>query len=108
MKAPIRLGLQIPSFTFPGVSADELFARLTEIAAGAESSGFDSLFVMDHLHQIPGVGPQTDSMLEGNTILAALAARTERLHLGLMVGGVPTVTRTVTRRCTRRSRPPST
>jgi alkanesulfonate monooxygenase SsuD/methylene tetrahydromethanopterin reductase-like flavin-dependent oxidoreductase (luciferase family) len=27
-------------------------------------------------------------MLEGNTILAALAARTERLQLGLMVGGV--------------------
>jgi alkanesulfonate monooxygenase SsuD/methylene tetrahydromethanopterin reductase-like flavin-dependent oxidoreductase (luciferase family) len=43
---------------------------------------------MDHLHQIPGVGPQTNWMLEGNTILAALAARTERLQLGLMVGGV--------------------
>jgi F420-dependent oxidoreductase-like protein len=43
---------------------------------------------MDHLHQIPGVGPPTNWMLEGNTILAALAARTERLHLGLMVGAV--------------------
>jgi len=88
MKAPIRLGLQIPSFNFPGVSPDELFERLTEISAAAESSGFDSFFVMDHLHQIPGIGPQTSWMLEGNTILAALAARTERLQLGLMVGGV--------------------
>ena len=88
MKAPIRLGLQIPSFDFPGVSPDELFERLTEISAAAESSGFDSFFVMDHLHQIPGIGPQTSWMLEGNTILAALAARTERLQLGLMVGGV--------------------
>jgi F420-dependent oxidoreductase-like protein len=88
MKAPIRLGFQIPSFNFPGVSPEGLFERLTEIAAAAESSGFDSLFVMDHLHQIPGVGPQTNWMLEGNTILAALAARTERLQLGLMVGGV--------------------
>jgi F420-dependent oxidoreductase-like protein len=86
MKAPIRLGLQIPNFNFPGVAPEELFERLTEIAATAESSGFDSLFVMDHLHQIPGVGPQTNWMLEGNTALAALAARTERLHLGLMVG----------------------
>jgi alkanesulfonate monooxygenase SsuD/methylene tetrahydromethanopterin reductase-like flavin-dependent oxidoreductase (luciferase family) len=88
MKAPIRLGLQIPNFNFPGVSPRELFERLTEVAAAAESSGVDSLFVMDHLHQIPGVGPQTNWMLEGNAIVAALAARTERLQLGLMVGGV--------------------
>jgi F420-dependent oxidoreductase-like protein len=43
---------------------------------------------MDHLHQIPGVGPPTNWMLEGNTTLAALAARTHRIALGLMVGGV--------------------
>ncbi len=88
MKPPIRLGLQIPSFDFPGVAPDQLFDRLVEIADTAERAGFDSLFVMDHLHQIPGVGPQTNRMLEGNTILAALAARTERLDLGLLVGGV--------------------
>jgi F420-dependent oxidoreductase-like protein len=88
MNAPVRLGLQIPSFNFPGVSAERLFDRLTDIADSAERSGFDSLFVMDHLHQILGIGPQTNWMLEGNTILAALAARTERLQLGLLVGGV--------------------
>jgi len=88
VKPPIRLGLQIPSFDFPGVAPDQLFDRLVEIADTAERAGFDSLFVMDHLHQIPGVGPQTNRMLEGNTILAALAARTERLDLGLLVGGV--------------------
>src|SRR5262249_44876430 len=89
VKAPIRFGLQIPSFDFPGAAAEALFDRLTEIARTAESSGFDSIFVMDHLHQIPGVGPQTDRMLEGNTALAALAARTEHANLGLMVGSVP-------------------
>ncbi len=88
MRAPIRLGLQLPSFTFPGVAPEELFERLAAVARTAEASGFDSLFVMDHLHQIPGVGPQTDWMLEGNTILAALAARTERAALSLMVGAV--------------------
>ena len=88
MRAPVRLGLQIPSFDFPGVAPERLLDTLTEIARTAESSGFDSLFVMDHLHQIPGVGPQTDRMLEGNAALAALAGRTERLQLGLMVGSV--------------------
>jgi F420-dependent oxidoreductase-like protein len=88
MRAPIRLGLQIPNFNYSGVGPDELFERLVEIAATAEESGFDSLFVMDHLHQIGNVGPETNWMLEGNTILAALAARTRRVNLGLMVGGV--------------------
>ena len=43
---------------------------------------------MDHLNQIPGVGPPENWMLEGNATLAALAGRTERAQLGLMVGGV--------------------
>jgi F420-dependent oxidoreductase-like protein len=43
---------------------------------------------MDHLHQIPGVGPRTSWMLEGNAVLAALAARTEKVALGLLVSGV--------------------
>jgi F420-dependent oxidoreductase-like protein len=88
MKASIRLGLQIPSFDFPGVSADTFFERLVEVAVTAERSGFDSFFVMDHLHQIAPIGPETNWMLEGNTVLAAVAARTERLQVGLMVGGV--------------------
>jgi F420-dependent oxidoreductase-like protein len=88
LRAPIRLGLQIPNFNFPRVPEEELFEKLSEIAGTAESSGFDSVFVMDHLHQIPGVGPPENWMLEGNTILAALAARTERVNLSLLVAGV--------------------
>jgi F420-dependent oxidoreductase-like protein len=88
VRAPIRVGLQIPNFNYPGVGPDELFERLAAIAVTAEESGFDSLFVMDHLHQIGNVGPETNWMLEGNTVLAALAARTSRASLGLMVGGV--------------------
>ena len=88
MRAPVRIGLQLPSFNVPDIAPAELFGRLVEIAETADESGFDSLFVMDHLHQIPGVGPPTNWMLEGNTVLAALAARTNRVALGLMVGGV--------------------
>jgi F420-dependent oxidoreductase-like protein len=88
VKAPVRLGLQIPSFDLPGVAPERLLDRLTAIAGAAEAAGFDSIFVMDHLHQIPGVGPPENRMLEGNTVLAALAARTTRANLGLMVAGV--------------------
>jgi F420-dependent oxidoreductase-like protein len=88
MRAPISLGLHLPNFNFPNSEAGQLFERLAEIAGAAERSGFSSLTVMDHLHQISGVGPRENWMLEGNTILAALAARTERLSLGLLVGGV--------------------
>src|SRR6201989_1349705 len=88
MRAPITLDLHLPNFNYPETSAADLFEKLVEIVAAAEESGFSSITVMDHLHQIPGVGPRTNFMLEGNAVLAALAARTERINLGLLVGGV--------------------
>ena len=88
LRAPIHLGLQIPNFNFPGLAEEELFDRLSEIASTAESSGFDTVLVMDHLHQIRGVGPPENWMLEGNTILPALAARTSSVNLSLLVGAV--------------------
>ena len=88
LRAPIGLGLQIPNFNFPGVPEDQLFGRLSDIATTAESSGFDTVLVMDHLHQIRGVGPEENWMLEGSTLLSALAARTERVNLSLLVAGV--------------------
>jgi F420-dependent oxidoreductase-like protein len=70
------------------VSRDRLFPVLTDIVQTAESSGFSSITVMDHFHQIRGVGPRENYMLEGNTILGGLAAVTQRVSLGLLVGGV--------------------
>ena len=83
-----RFGLQLPSFTFPDVSDDKLFDRITEIAQAAEGSGFDSFWVMDHYHQIGTQGPPSDPMLEAYTVLGAVAARTSRVKLGAMVTGV--------------------
>jgi F420-dependent oxidoreductase-like protein len=88
MRAPITLSLHLPNFNYPDVAPDRLFEKLVEIAVTAEASGFSGVTVMDHLHQIPGVGPRTNYMLEGNTILAGIAARTSQLNLGLLVGGV--------------------
>jgi F420-dependent oxidoreductase-like protein len=88
MRAPITLDLHLPNFNYPDTAPDQLFDKLVEIAMAAERSGFSSLSLMDHLHQIPGVGPQTNWMFEGPTMLAGLAARTTELTLGLLVGGV--------------------
>jgi F420-dependent oxidoreductase-like protein len=86
LRAPIGLGLQIPNFNFPGVSEEDLFEKLSDIATTAESSGFDTVLVMDHLFQIRGVGPPENWMLEGNALLGALAARTSSVNLSLLVG----------------------
>jgi F420-dependent oxidoreductase-like protein len=84
----MRLGLQIPSFTYSGVPDDRLFDKIADIATTAEQSGFDSVWVMDHFYQIPFVGQRTEPMLEAYTVLAGLAARTSSAHLGTMVTGV--------------------
>src|SRR3954467_4119420 len=88
MRAPFELDLHVPNFNYPDVAPDALFEKLVEIAQAAEESGFSSLSLMDHLHQIPPVGPPENYMFDGNTMLAGIAARTSRINLGLLVGGV--------------------
>jgi F420-dependent oxidoreductase-like protein len=83
----VKIGLQIPSFTWPG-GAEAIGPTLARIARQADDIGFDSIWVMDHFFQIRGVGPAEEPMLEGWTTLGYLAANTERARLGLMVGGV--------------------
>jgi F420-dependent oxidoreductase-like protein len=88
MRAPFELDLHVPSFNWPDTPPEAVFDRLVEIATTAERAGFTSISMMDHVHQIPPVGPAENWMMEGNTILAALGARTSSIHLGLLVGGV--------------------
>lgn len=83
----MRVGLQIPSFTFPG-GPTELRSKLAHIAKTADDGGFASLWVMDHFFQIQGVGPVEDEMLEGYTTLAYLAGLTQKAQLGTLVTGV--------------------
>jgi F420-dependent oxidoreductase-like protein len=83
----MKVGLQIPSFTWPGGAA-AIGPTLGRIARQADDVVFDSIWVMDHFFQIRGVGPAEDPMLEGWTTLGFLAAHTSRARLGLMVGGV--------------------
>jgi alkanesulfonate monooxygenase SsuD/methylene tetrahydromethanopterin reductase-like flavin-dependent oxidoreductase (luciferase family) len=83
-----HFGLQLPSFTFPGVPDAGLFERVAAIAGAAEDAGFDSFWVMDHYHQIPNIGPPSEPMLEAYTVLSGVAARTSRISLGALVTGV--------------------
>ncbi|MFN8631003.1 MAG: LLM class F420-dependent oxidoreductase [Chloroflexota bacterium] len=83
----MKVGLQIPSFTWPG-GGPAIAPTLARIAHDADDAGFDSIWVMDHFFQIRGVGRPEEPMLEGWTTLGFLAANTTRARLGLMVGGV--------------------
>lgn len=82
----MRIGLQVPSFTFPG-GAEVIGAKLAEIGKTADEAGFSSLWVMDHFFQIEYVGAADEPMLEGYSALSYLAGLTSRVKLGTLVTG---------------------
>jgi len=81
-------GLHLPNYTFADTPPEFLFDRIIAQARTAEAAGFELVTVMDHLYQIPGVGPTTDPMLEGWSVLAALSRETSTVRLGTLVTGV--------------------
>lgn len=74
---PIRIGL------LPWSQATD-WPRFRDVSLAAESNGWDSVWVWDHLLAI--IGSWEQPILEGWTTLAALGALTSRVRLGLMVG----------------------
>jgi alkanesulfonate monooxygenase SsuD/methylene tetrahydromethanopterin reductase-like flavin-dependent oxidoreductase (luciferase family)/predicted kinase len=80
----LRVGLHLSSFDWPG-GRQQLAAQLRVIAAAAEACGVDQIWMMDHLRQIPQVGPAWADLPEPYTALAWLAAVTERVQLGVLV-----------------------
>jgi F420-dependent oxidoreductase-like protein len=82
----ISLGYQIPNFTYPG-GVETLFDTVLAQAREAEASGFDTVLVMDHFYQLPGIGTPDQPMMEAYSTLAALAASTSGIQLSALVTG---------------------
>ncbi|GII24629.1 LLM class F420-dependent oxidoreductase [Planosporangium mesophilum] len=83
----MRLGLHYWNFSIPDDPA-AIAPTLAETARIAEQAGFSSFTVMDHYFQMESMASAAEPMLEGYTTLGYLAAKTERMTLGLLVTGV--------------------
>ncbi len=85
----MKIGLQIPSFKYPGGTA-AIRPKLKEIVTTAEEAQFYSLWMMDHFYQMEGLYGQThtDPMMESYTTLGYFAGLTEKAYLGVLVTGV--------------------
>jgi F420-dependent oxidoreductase-like protein len=82
----VKIGLQIPDFTYAGGPAG-LGRDLATVARSADDAGFGLIAVMDHFFQIGAVGPAEHDMLEAYTTLGYLAAVTSRAQLLTLVTG---------------------
>ncbi|WP_029116750.1 LLM class F420-dependent oxidoreductase [Mycobacterium sp. URHB0044] len=82
----IKLGLQIPNFSYDTPVAD-LFPAVKAQAQEAEAAGFDTVLLMDHFYQLPNLGEPDEPMLEAYTALGALASATEKIQLSTLVTG---------------------
>lgn len=58
--------------------------RVVDTAVLAEELGYDSVWVYDHVHNVPV--PSNESIFECWTTMAALSQVTSRIRLGQMVG----------------------
>jgi F420-dependent oxidoreductase-like protein len=82
----MQVGLMAPQGwkgEYDGWHVGDAWARTVELAANAETLGFESLWVFDHFHTVPT--PSDEITFESFSVLAALATTTTRVRLGHMV-----------------------
>ncbi|MFC0029936.1 LLM class F420-dependent oxidoreductase [Micromonospora chaiyaphumensis] len=83
----MKLGLHYWNFSTPA-DPSETAGALAETARIAEQAGIAAFTVMDHYFQMEFTTSAEEPMLEAYTTLGYLAAKTERMSLGVLVTGV--------------------
>ena len=81
----MRFGLFIPQgwrLDLVGIPVQNHWATMRDLAHYADAGAWDSLWVYDHFHTVPM--PTDQATHEAWTLMAALAASTERIKLGQM------------------------
>jgi alkanesulfonate monooxygenase SsuD/methylene tetrahydromethanopterin reductase-like flavin-dependent oxidoreductase (luciferase family) len=82
--APLHLGVILPNYG-PALAAE----KLADVAVAAEDAGFDSAWVTDHLLVPAEHADVYGTIAEALVTLGYLAARTQRLELGVSALVVP-------------------
>ncbi|MEH0844961.1 LLM class F420-dependent oxidoreductase [Micromonospora sp. CPCC 205711] len=83
----VKLGLHYWTYSTPADPA-AIAPTLAETAVTAEQAGVASFTVMDHYFQMDALAPAEEPMLEAYATLGYVAAKTERMTLGVLVTGV--------------------
>lgn len=81
----LRYGLFIPQgwrLDLVGIAPAEQWQRMLQVAQAADAGAWDSVWVYDHFHTTPQ--PTQEATHEAWSLMAALAASTERVRLGQM------------------------
>jgi F420-dependent oxidoreductase-like protein len=83
----MKLGIHFMNFTHPDGAA-ALRTAVGDTAVAADAAGIVRFTAMDHWFQMEHFQTAFDPMLEGYSVLNFVAAKSERLQLGLLVTGV--------------------
>lgn len=81
----MRFGAFVPQgwrLDLAGVASKEQWPTMLRVARSIEDAGYESLWVYDHFHTVPV--PTQEATHEAWTLMAALAASTDRVRLGQM------------------------